>query len=59
MQNLYERKLKSQESEFLSLEQLKLEVQQNYETKIQALIESNRANIENLLVQFKVDLSKV
>lgn len=58
-QQMYEKKLTQQESEYLNLEQDKLEMQQSYEQKIQALIGWNNRKIKDLLGSFKTDLNKV
>ena len=59
VQTLYEKKLYAQGSDYLSLEQSKLEMKKFYENKIADLKKQNRDRIQTLLQEFKVNLNKV
>lgn len=59
VQTLYEKKLYAQGSDYLSLEQSKLEMKKFYENKIADLKRQNRERIQTLLQEFKVNLNKV
>lgn len=49
IKEVYEKKLYQKQSEYLSLEQSKLELKKHYECKIDALKAQNSASIQKLL----------
>lgn len=59
IQSLYERKLLAQDSDYLNLEQAKLEMEQQYKAKIKSLVSQNEQSINKLLESFRTDLNKV
>ena len=59
IQTIYEKKLYAQGSDYLSLEQSKLEMKKHYELKIIDLKAQNKESIQKLLQEFKVNLNKV
>lgn len=52
IQGIYEKKLEAQGSDYLSLEQSKLEMKKHYEARIEELKRQNAASIEKLLREF-------
>ena len=58
-QKIYEDKLEGQGSDYLSLEQSKLEMEKFYNEKINKIKAQNKESINNLLKEFKVNLNKV
>ena len=59
LQNEYDKKLDIQVSDYLKLEQEKLEMKKDYEKQIQNLQEENDASIKKLLAEFEINLRKV
>lgn len=58
-QDTYKKKLDAQGSDYLSLEQSKLEMKKFYENKITELKRQNKESIEKLLAEFRINLNKV
>lgn len=59
LQSVYEKKLYVESSNFLKLEQEKLEMKNYYENKISDLRKQNQEAIDKLLKEFKTNLQKV
>ena len=54
-----DKKLYAQGSDYLNLEQSKLEMKKMYDKKIKDLQQENKVSIEKLLAEFKINLEKV
>jgi len=59
IQERYEKKLYAQASDYLTLEQSKLEMDKQFQNQIAELKKQNKESIEKLLLEFKVNLNKV
>ena len=59
LQSVYEKKLYIESSNYLKLEQEKLEMIKYYEGKISELQKQNQDSIDKLLREFKLNLLKV
>ena len=59
IQNDNDKKLYAQASDYLNLEQSKLEMKKMYDKKIKDLQDQNKKSIEQLLAEFKINLDKV
>ena len=59
LQTLYERKLYIENSNYLKLEQEKIEMKNFYEEKLDEMRRQNEEAIQKLLEEFKINLMKV